>query len=96
MGKSEAGSGPPGPQLVQLPARPLRGSQIAVCCWVLPGGRDVGAPWHLFPKGANPFPEGSTLVTSSPPETITSSWARLGFQLWKFEDTQTLRAQQGI
>lgn len=41
-------------------------------------------PPRLFPKGTNPIPEGSTLVTSSPPETITSSWARLGFQLWKF------------
>lgn len=55
-----------------------------------PWWKGCGTPWRLFPKGVNPFPEGSTLVTSSPPETITSSWARLGFQLWKFEDTPTL------
>lgn len=80
----KAGSGPPGTRLVQVPARPLRGSQTIVCCWVLPGGRDAGDPWLLFPKGADPILEGSTLVTSSPPETITSSWAGLGFRLWKF------------
>lgn len=71
----KAGSGPPGhPPGPGASTRPLRGSQTIVCCWVLLVEGMQETPGFSFP-GADPIPEGSTLVTSSPPETITSSRA---------------------